>query len=361
MRGNVGFPPEAIGRVHLRAGEGITGFAAERMRPVSVAVGKQDQHFKYISGLGEEKYPGAAGGADPARPASTAGVLVLQRGRRARVLRRRGGAGDRARRRHQPRHRARPRSASAARRGSADRRAVRLSGQSIVRRRRDGTRRAAAHAVGADAAASRASAPPRARSRRRSSACRTSCARRPRTRTPSAASELRGLSLILEDWRFRARAGRGLRRAGAAQGAVGAGPLVRARRVHGAGQRPRRRGDHQRSRRRDRRPVRVRLRRVAARAPARPLGRHRRRRTAASVRRDSRHHGGRGRVRRRRRDARGQRRRPRWSASAGLPLLASVGGVFSWLQPEDLLVVEAGGLRINPPATAIAHFRNARK
>jgi len=47
--------------------------------------------------------------------------------------------------------------------------------------------------------------------------------------------------------------------------------------------------------------------------------------------------------------------------SAGLPLLASVGGVFSWLQPEDLLVIESGGLRINPPATAIASFRNARK
>ena len=47
--------------------------------------------------------------------------------------------------------------------------------------------------------------------------------------------------------------------------------------------------------------------------------------------------------------------------AAGLPLLSSVGGVFSWLQPDDLLVIEAGGLRINPPATAIAHFRNARK
>jgi len=47
--------------------------------------------------------------------------------------------------------------------------------------------------------------------------------------------------------------------------------------------------------------------------------------------------------------------------AAGLPLLSSVGGVFSWLQPDDLLVIESGGLRINPPATAIAHFRNARK
>jgi phosphoenolpyruvate-protein kinase (PTS system EI component) len=47
--------------------------------------------------------------------------------------------------------------------------------------------------------------------------------------------------------------------------------------------------------------------------------------------------------------------------SAGLPVLASVGGVFSWLQPEDLLVIEPGGLRINPPATAIAHFRSTRR
>src|SRR5262245_17121512 len=79
MRGNVGFPQEAIGRVHLRPGEGITGFAAERMRPVSVAVGKQDRHFKYISGLGEEKYPALLAVPIP-RGGLTAGVLVLQRG-----------------------------------------------------------------------------------------------------------------------------------------------------------------------------------------------------------------------------------------------------------------------------------------
>ena len=76
MRGNVGFPPEAIGRVHLRPGEGITGFAAERMRPVSVAIGKQDRHFKYISGLGEEKYPALLAqfirewGSEPSRRAA---------------------------------------------------------------------------------------------------------------------------------------------------------------------------------------------------------------------------------------------------------------------------------------------------
>ena len=78
MRGNVGFPPEAVGRVHLRPGEGITGFAAERMRPVSVAVGKRDAHFKYIPGLGEEKYP-ALLAVPIVRAAATTGVLVLQR------------------------------------------------------------------------------------------------------------------------------------------------------------------------------------------------------------------------------------------------------------------------------------------
>src|SRR4029450_10188396 len=74
MRGNVVSPPEAFGRVHLRPGEGITGFAAERMRPVSVAVGKQDRHFKYISGLGEEKYPALLAVPIP-RGGITAGVL----------------------------------------------------------------------------------------------------------------------------------------------------------------------------------------------------------------------------------------------------------------------------------------------
>ena len=49
--------------------------------------------------------------------------------------------------------------------------------------------------------------------------------------------------------------------------------------------------------------------------------------------------------------------------TAGLPLLASVSGVFSWLQPDDLLVVEsdAGIVQINPPASAVARFRNERR
>src|SRR5258705_6716557 len=38
MRGNVGFPQSALGNVRLHVGEGITGFVAECMRPVSAAV-----------------------------------------------------------------------------------------------------------------------------------------------------------------------------------------------------------------------------------------------------------------------------------------------------------------------------------
>src|SRR6185369_5897210 len=130
MRGNVGFPPEAIGRVHLRPGEGITGFAAEKMRPVSVAVGKQDRHFKYISGLGEEKYP-ALLAVPILRAGTTAGVLVLQRG-----VSRAFSDGEvvlatalaavinHAIERGEERERRQAR--------SSDRRAVRLTGQSIV-------------------------------------------------------------------------------------------------------------------------------------------------------------------------------------------------------------------------------------
>ncbi len=49
--------------------------------------------------------------------------------------------------------------------------------------------------------------------------------------------------------------------------------------------------------------------------------------------------------------------------AVGRPLLAACSGVFSWLRPDDLLVVDAdaGILRINPPATAVARFRNDRR
>jgi phosphoenolpyruvate-protein kinase (PTS system EI component) len=49
--------------------------------------------------------------------------------------------------------------------------------------------------------------------------------------------------------------------------------------------------------------------------------------------------------------------------AAGLPLLASVRGLYAWLRPEDLLVVDAdaGVVRINPPAMTVARFRSDAK
>lgn len=79
MRGNVGFPADSVGRVHLRQGEGITGFVAEKLLPVSVAVADRDEHYKYIPGLGEERFP-AMLAVPVVRAGVAAAVLVLQRG-----------------------------------------------------------------------------------------------------------------------------------------------------------------------------------------------------------------------------------------------------------------------------------------
>jgi len=43
--------------VKLELGEGITGFAAECLRPVSSAVAQEDTHYKHVPELGEERFP----------------------------------------------------------------------------------------------------------------------------------------------------------------------------------------------------------------------------------------------------------------------------------------------------------------
>src|SRR5436190_4268980 len=201
MRGNVGFPREAIGRVHLRPGEGITGFAAERMRPVSVAVGKRDRHFKYISGLGEEKYP-ALLAVPIVRGGATAGVLVLQRG-----VERAFSDGEvvlatalaavinHAIERGEDREHRQAR--------SSERRAVRLSGAAVVGGLAMGrvellpTLSALAGGDGGERAAPNKI---EATVERLQGELRKAAA----NANEAAASELRNLSLILEDWRFRA-------------------------------------------------------------------------------------------------------------------------------------------------------------
>ena len=78
MRGNHGFPAGTIGAVRLHFGEGLTGLCAECLRPVSVAVGPQDSHFKLVPGLGEERFP-AYLGVPLTTSGRALGVLVLQR------------------------------------------------------------------------------------------------------------------------------------------------------------------------------------------------------------------------------------------------------------------------------------------
>ena len=150
------------------------------MRPVSVAIGKQDRHFKYISGLGEEKYP-ALLAVPILRGGVTAGVLVLQRG-----VERAFSDGEvvlatalaavinHAIERGLERERQQARSSRAPRRcacrGSRSWAAPRWAAPSCCRR----CRRCQP--------ARPASRPRRERSRRRSSACRRSCARRRRAR-----------------------------------------------------------------------------------------------------------------------------------------------------------------------------------
>ena len=77
LRGNHGFPAGAVGAVTLGFGEGLTGLCAECLRPVSVAVGPDDSHFKSVPGLGEEQFPSYLG-VPLIASGRALGVLVLQ-------------------------------------------------------------------------------------------------------------------------------------------------------------------------------------------------------------------------------------------------------------------------------------------
>ena len=78
MRGNHGFPPDAIGATTLAVGEGITGLVAECMRPVSAAHAAAEAAYKHVPGLGEERFPVFAG-IPLIGGGAVIGVLVLQR------------------------------------------------------------------------------------------------------------------------------------------------------------------------------------------------------------------------------------------------------------------------------------------
>jgi phosphotransferase system, enzyme I, PtsP len=362
MRGNVGFPPEALGRVHLGRGEGITGFAADRLRPVSVADADRDARFKYIPGLGEEQFP-ALLAVPVLRGGAAAGVLVLQRRAAtaftaeevvlatalAAVL-------NHALERGEGRERQRA--------ADADRRTVRLPGVAIV----GGAAMGRAEALPTLAALARSGAPakpgepPAPNLESIWSRLRGELQRGASAVTGIAGREIASLAVILEDERFRGRLAEAcatpaplkalselarayarvpfsaqagdhataewlgaraaeiedlcvLVHAGATSGAANGRPLVRA----GAILASERLG-------------------LFSTAYAIAAGV-----SAFVVDGDVPADGGPAALVR----------------AAGLPLLASVRGLYAWLRPEDLLVVDAdaGVVRINPPATTVARFR----
>ena len=362
MRGNVGFPPEALGRVHLGRGEGITGFAADRLRPVSVADADRDARFKYIPGLGEEQFP-ALLAVPVLRAGAAAGVLVLQRRAStaftaeevvlatalAAVL-------NHALERGEGRERQRA--------ADADRRTVRLTGVTIV----GGAAMGRAEALPTLAALARSGTPTKPAepavpnlesiwNRLRGGLSGVV--------TGAAAREIASLAVILEDERFRGRLAEAcatatplkalselarayarvpfsapagdtataewlgaraaeiedlcvLVHAGATTSAHGR-PLIRAGAILAS----------------ERLGLFSTAYAIAAGASAFVVD--------GDVPADS---GPAALVR-----------------AAGLPLLASVRGLYAWLRPEDLLVVDAdaGVVRINPPATTVARFRNEAK
>src|SRR5437870_2367399 len=57
LRATHGLPPDAVGAVRMRVGEGLTGFAVECLRPVSVAMVTADARNKNFPGLREERFP----------------------------------------------------------------------------------------------------------------------------------------------------------------------------------------------------------------------------------------------------------------------------------------------------------------
>jgi len=361
MRGNVGFPPEALGRVHLGRGEGITGFAADRLRPVSVADADRDARFKYIPGLGEEQFP-ALLAVPVLRGGAAAGVLVLQRRAAnaftpeevvlatalAAVINHALERGE---------GRARQRAAD------ADRRTVRLAGVSIV----GGAAMGRAETLPTLAALARGdtAARPVEPSYLETiwSRLRGELQRAAGVVGAAARAEIASLAMILDDERFRGR----LAEACAAPAPIKAlSELARAyARVPFSGAS----GDQANAEWLGARAAEIEDLCVLVHAGARAAQSGRPLFPAGSVLASERLglfstayaiavgasafvvDG----------DVPGEGGPAALARSAGRPLLASVRGLYAWLRPEDLLVVDAdaGVVRINPPATTVARFRQS--
>jgi len=78
LRGNVGFPPEAVGKVRLSMGEGLVGHVADSARIVKSSRAAEDPRFARVAGLSEERFP-AFLAVPLCSNGSVLGVLALQR------------------------------------------------------------------------------------------------------------------------------------------------------------------------------------------------------------------------------------------------------------------------------------------
>jgi phosphotransferase system, enzyme I, PtsP len=360
MRGNVGFPAEAVGRVHLRAGEGIIGFVAERLRPVSVATAASDEHFKYIPGLGEERFP-AMLAVPVLRGSAAAGVLVLQRGLTrvftgtevvlatalAAVI---SHALERAAEHEREQTRR-------AERGVARLRGVPLSG---------GTAMGRVEILPTLAALARVAAPPRPAGTTAmpfesvAKKLRADLDRAAQNATPGAARELASLALILDDVRFCERL---VRASAAAEPLKGLSELAREyARVSlqtnwGDGVT----ADLMTERAAEIEDLCVLVHAaLSGRSLVRSGGivlaeRLRTFQVLSAIARGASGFVVEG-------DVPEEGTVAKIVRAAGLPLLKQVTGIFSWVHPDDLIVVDAdaGNVRINPGATAVARFRTNR-
>src|SRR6266545_3705543 len=78
VQGNVGLTSEVIGNLRLHVGEGLVGWVAEHVHPVSVGAADADSRFKPVRGIGEEPFPVMV--AQPVvRHGRCLGVLAFQR------------------------------------------------------------------------------------------------------------------------------------------------------------------------------------------------------------------------------------------------------------------------------------------
>lgn len=78
LRANVGLAAGSVGNVRLAVGEGVTGFAAACLQPVSTSTSADESPYTPVRGIGEEAFPDYL--AVPLPVAGKAiGVVVLQR------------------------------------------------------------------------------------------------------------------------------------------------------------------------------------------------------------------------------------------------------------------------------------------